>query len=182
MKGLTISLLIVFASPFGFGRNQRLDSLKHELSIIKQDTNRVLIMAELCNAYRSTNPDSAQFYAQRAVALARKINFPKGMVRALTNWGRVITDSGNLPKSLQMQFEALQIAEDNELTEETGWPLSRIGTIYGALGDDIKARGYRQRALKVFTASHDVNSTLITLNSIGSLYRIESIGFGFVLF
>jgi two-component system NtrC family sensor kinase len=167
MKIATFTLLFALIGSVGFAQNMRPDSLKQELTMAKQDTNRVLIMAQLCNAYRSVNPDSAQFYAQKALALARKINFPKGMVRALTNWGRVINDSGNLPKALQMQFEALQIAEENGLTAETGWPLSRIGSIYSTLGDETKAMDYRQQALKVFEGSHDVSSILVTMNIMG---------------
>ncbi len=168
MKKLT--LLLSFVCTLGVGQNMQPDSLKRELSVAKQDTGRVLLMAQLCNAYRSVNPDSAQFYAQKALALAREINFPKGMVRVLTNWGRVINDSGNLPKALQMQFEALQIAEENDLTVETGWPLSRIGTIYSTLGDETKAMNYRRLALNVFEANHDVAAVLITLNNMGVAY------------
>ena len=170
MKTLTFTLLFAFFGSVGFAQNMRPDSLKRELSVAKQDTSRVLIMAQLCNAYRSANPDSALLYVQRALALARKINFPKGMVRALTNWGRVINDSGNLPKSLQMQFEALQIAEENGLTAETGWPLTRLGAIYATLGDDTKAMYYSRQSLKVFEASHDVNSFLVALNNTGVSY------------
>ncbi len=171
MKLLPISLLIAFLSGgFCFAQNRRINGLKHELSVAKQDTSRVLMMAQLCNAYRSVNPDSAQFYANKALTLARKINFPKGIVRALTNLGRVINDSGNLPKALQMQFEALQIAEENGLTAETGWPLSRIGTIYATLGDMEKSRNYRQLSLNVFKASHDTNSMLVAMNNIGVGY------------
>jgi two-component system NtrC family sensor kinase len=170
LRVISITFFLSLLCTIGFAQNRRIDSLKHELVVAKQDTNRVLVMAQLCNFYRSVNPDSAQFYAQRALALARKINFPKGMVRALTNWGRVINDSGNLPKALQMQFEALQIAEENGLTAETGWPLNRIGSIYATLRDSAKAKVYRQRAMKVFTASHDVNSILVILNNMGVEY------------
>jgi two-component system NtrC family sensor kinase len=173
MKVLTFTLLFTLFGSVGFGQNRQIDSLKRELSVAKQDTGRVLIMAQLCNAYRSVNPDSAQLYGQKALELARTINFPKGMIRTLTNWGRVINDSGNLPKALQMQFEALQIAEENGLTAETGWPLNRIGTIYGSqgLGDRAKALHYRQRALKVFEMSHDIESIATIQNNIGMVYN-----------
>ncbi|MEI7585984.1 tetratricopeptide repeat protein [Runella sp.] len=170
LRVIRIALLLSFFCTIGFAQNKQIDSLKRELSVAKQDTNRVLIMAQLCNFYRSVNPDFAQLYGQSALELARKINFPKGMVRALTNWGRVINDSGNLPKALQMQFEALQIAEENGLTAETGWPLNRIGTIYATLRDEARAMDYRQRALRVFRESHDNNTVLVILNNMGVTY------------
>ncbi|RDB07407.1 hypothetical protein DVG78_05235 [Runella aurantiaca] len=117
----TLAFLLALISSFGFAQNrQRIDSLKYELAIAKTDTSRVLIMAQLCNGYRPSKPDSAVFFGEKRMALAEKIKFPKGMIRNTTNYGRVMLDLGNIPKSLAMQFKALQMAKENNLLGETG--------------------------------------------------------------
>ena len=75
MKILIITFLLTCACSIGFGQNKATDSLKHELTIAKQDTNRVLIMAALAEKYRLMKPDSAMKYGQKALTLAQKIKF-----------------------------------------------------------------------------------------------------------
>jgi two-component system NtrC family sensor kinase len=144
-------LLIIFLLLIGnlaFAQNrQRADSLKHQLAIARQDTSRVLILAELCDTYRST--DSAQFFGQQALTLAQKINFPKGEIRALAFFGRVYLELGNLPKGFQMQLKAMQIAEDNQLEQSSALTLNQIGNLYTTLNDFAKAAGYYKRSLAV---------------------------------
>ena len=60
------------------------DSLLNELAIARLDSDRVLIMTDLCSYYRSRNTDSSRIYGQKALNLAQQINFAKGEVWVLT--------------------------------------------------------------------------------------------------
>ena len=59
------------------------EDILHSLDTARQDTTRVLLIAELANYYKFIWPDSALFYGYKALALARQIKFPKGEVEAL---------------------------------------------------------------------------------------------------
>ena len=59
---------------------QHYEHIRHSLDTARQDTTRVLLMAELADYYKSNLPDSALFYGYKALALARQIKFPKGEV------------------------------------------------------------------------------------------------------
>lgn len=146
MKTLTFTLLFALFGGVGFAQNTQgrliLDSLKRQLTIVKHDTSRVLIMAELSLRYRTPKPDSAMFFGEKALNLAQQIHFPQGEIRALAEVGRVLVDLGKLPQSLEMQFKALKIAEDNLLPQQKSLPLNYIGSIYYTLGNYPKALNY----------------------------------------
>jgi two-component system, NtrC family, sensor kinase len=150
MKTLTFTLILLALSTFGFAQNRQADSLKHELAIAKADTSRVLIIAQLCNSYRNSKPDSALFFGEKGMALAEKINFPKGMVRNTNAYGHVLRDLGNVPKSMAMQFKALQMAKENNLLEEIGRSLQNLGGIFFYLKEYSKALVYYKQAKIIF--------------------------------
>ena len=181
MKISTFTIFLALISTCAFAQDRQLiDSLKHELAIAKHDTSRVLIMAELCSSYRSySKPDSAVFFGEKGIALAEKINFPKGIIRNTTYYGRLVSDLGNLPKSLAMILKALQIAKDNNLIEETGLPMQYLAGIYNELKEYSKALMYYKQAKKIYETYPSspirlpsilatIGSTFIDLNQLDS--------------
>ena len=75
-------------------------------------------MANLAEGYRGSKPDSAMFYAQQALQLAKKIQFPRGEVRALLGISVVMRELGNLPKALDIAMKAHKIAEAHHYVYE----------------------------------------------------------------
>ena len=54
------------------------DSLQNLLASSQPDTNRVMILSELCNQYLQSDDNIAMKYAQEGLALARALKFRKG--------------------------------------------------------------------------------------------------------
>ena len=100
MKAILLTCLFTLSSIIGFAQNKRLDSLQYELAISRADTNRVLVLVKLINWYRSYIPDSAFFYGQQALELARQIKFPKGEAESLFYLGVAYRALGNYSKAL----------------------------------------------------------------------------------
>ena len=99
MKKLSLTFLLALICRVGFAQNVSLlqtDSLKHELSIAKNDTNRVLIMANLVEAYRWSKPDSGILYGQQAFSIAKRIKFLRGEA---TNTKRIRESTKSLRNS-----------------------------------------------------------------------------------
>lgn len=75
IKSFTITILALFFCGTTFsqvgGTDKPRDRLKHELIIAKNDTSRVLIMAELATAYSNFNADTMNLYGNEALALAQ---------------------------------------------------------------------------------------------------------------
>ena len=153
-KHFIFSILLAVASHTVLAQTRKeIDDAKRELAVAENDTSRVLILAELCDLYRST--DSAQQFGQKALTLAQKINFPKGKARALTNYGGAFYDVGNYPKALGMLLDAVQIAEDNHLEKELAGTHFQMGNLYSALNDYRKALDYYKMSLSIYERYHD---------------------------
>jgi two-component system NtrC family sensor kinase len=177
MKLFFLSFLMAFLSgSFCFAQSrQEIDSLKHELSIAKHDTSRVLIMVDLAANYQNTNPDSALMYGQQALDLAQKIKFLRGQARAFHRLGSTNRVIGDLPKALSLIYNGLQIAEENHFYFESAWCLNLLGVLFRDLNDDTKAVNYLQQALKsnqlVANSKEKVSQTIQFLANIGNVYR-----------
>ncbi|GAB4041358.1 tetratricopeptide repeat-containing sensor histidine kinase [Spirosoma gilvum] len=146
-----IQLLLLWVLPLYAATAQELqiDRLKRQLASARQDTGRVLLMTQLCEAIRTRSPDSAKLFGERALKLANQINYPKGQIRATSYLGRVEVDLGNLPKALAMTYKALDMANTNSLNAEKEYIFSHIGTVYYSLQNYPMAISYVKKSLAV---------------------------------
>ena len=184
MKKIIWILLFTFLQAIGFSQKSSIDSLKHELSIATQDTSRVLIMAKLCTASREVNIDTALFYGNKGLTLAKQIHFIKGEIRNLAELGRIQQDLGNLPRHLEIELKALRMAEDNHLEGEKVLPLTYIGNVYRTLNEPQKAINFYRQAMLISESNHhsfasnlkmNIGNTFIQLNQIDSaLYYLQT--------
>jgi len=148
MKRFTLLILLFIATTVGFGQNKLTDSLKYLLRLAQEDTTRVLTIAELGLQFRNSNPDSSIIYGQKALALARQIKFQRGEALALSNIGLAMREKGDLPGALELEIQALQIAEENNYVHESAFGLRRVGLVYMDLRNYSVALTYLYRALR----------------------------------
>ena len=155
MRYFAVTLLLILVCSFGFAQELRqIDSLKSKLSHAKTDTNRVKLMINLTFFYKNyTDIDSARKYALTGLALARRIKFYRGEAAALRELGFTYRVFGDIPKSLECEFEALHIAEEKDYPLEAAWCLNGLGVIYDyEIHDYAKAIEYFRRAQKIGNA------------------------------
>jgi len=150
IKTIILVCVFSFACNFVFAQNtegkKHIEDVKATLSSSKADTNRVLLYGELCTAYQWNNTDSLNLYSEKGIALAQKLLFKKGEVRLLNNQAIALMFRGNIPKSLNILFNALDIAQKNTLPFETALCLNNIGACYSFLNDNFKALDFTSRA------------------------------------
>lgn len=167
-----LAFLFLPLSPISVQAQTRLtDHLKQQLSAASQDTSRVLLLSELCLQYRLSRPDSAMLYGQKALALAREINFSKGEVNTLGSIGFVMREVGNLPNALTIELKAYQMAESNGFISEMARCMNIIGNIYFDLKDYPKALTYYQQARQKHILSRNEIGLSIAQSNIGSTYE-----------
>jgi two-component system NtrC family sensor kinase len=174
MKILAILLALTVGCHFCIAQPQRVDSLKHELAVSKQDTSRVLLLDELSNTYSYTNSDSALLYGKHALALAQRINFPRGEARALISLGQVVRDQGDLPKSLALRISALEIAENGRFSIELAKALLQLGRTYIDLSNYAKAINYLQRARRIAKAIHNEGDEFSAIMNLSVAYKLNN--------
>ena len=149
----TLFLLFVFGvcSAQSFNDYRQADSLRNESATSKEDKSRVLIMARLCDVYSNHNIDSAIMYGTRALALAKRIGYLIGEVKCLVSLGNAFETKGDLPKALNEDYQALQLADENHFQFQIATCLCQIGNIFQDLNDNPKAISFYLRANQMIT-------------------------------
>ena len=147
MKKTAFAFFLSLTWSMGFAQYinaTQIDSLKHELSKVTEDTSRVLAMTELANAYLSFRLDSTFQYAQQSLMLARKINYPKGEFQALYWMGFTLVLVGNYTRAFEIYLKALRIAEKHNFLNGKADIYKGLGSIYRNAGDYSKAVDFHQ--------------------------------------
>src|SRR2546430_10053503 len=96
----SITLLFIFMCGLSHAQNTA-DSLANILATQGEDTSKVKTLNSLAWEYYSTNSDLSLNYAQRALALGKKINFKRGMASAFNTIGIAYYFKGNYPEALK---------------------------------------------------------------------------------
>ena len=125
-----------------------IDSLKHELTIAKEDTNKVHLLTWLSGWYWDYSNDTATAYAQQALDLARKLNFESGIVDAegTLSWALVL--SGNYPLALDHGFKTVSLAKKINPVR-VPWAISLVSYCYYYLGEYNTCLRYTREAMKL---------------------------------
>src|SRR5207344_3013545 len=89
-----------------------LDSLFLELKTIHNDTLKLLPLANIAESYAEIKPDSAFYYSEIELNLAKLLKCKLNEANALIQMGYALTNLSDYPKSLQSYLSALAIAED----------------------------------------------------------------------
>ena len=119
-----------------FSQNKTADSLKNVLSKSKSDIEKVQLLNEMADYYKSSNPDLMEEYATKALALAQKINYKAEEATALLNLGIVNIISGDYPKALDF-FSQAKVVYENELAvnvKDNRKLKNGLARVYGSMG------------------------------------------------
>ncbi|HEX6889982.1 MAG TPA: hypothetical protein VF141_04800, partial [Chryseolinea sp.] len=101
------------------------DSLRAILRDTPMDTTRVDVLNNLAGSYFFKRPDSTLFYAQQALALARKLNYTTGIQFGFFRSGEANRHLGNLVEAAKIQSEAIEfnrkVKNKNYEANSLGW-------------------------------------------------------------
>ncbi len=89
MRRLSLILCIILMSwgKLCMAQDPKTDSLKDAITQLPADTNKVNALLDLSAMIFGKEPDTAMFYAEKALDLSRQLNFKKGEGYALKNIG-----------------------------------------------------------------------------------------------
>ncbi len=171
MKINWIILLQFSMMSVAVGQNPATYSVKQLLTQARQDSSRVMLLAQLSVNYRFFKPDSSMLYAQQALQLAVNLNFPKGKARALHVYGEALRFRGEFPQALEAQFEALQISKTSGYVEGEEASTGSIGLVYNDLDQYRQALTYLYLAKKINESHSDKYVGSRWLSAIGNSYE-----------
>ncbi|HET9744818.1 MAG TPA: hypothetical protein VFP97_03835, partial [Chitinophagaceae bacterium] len=121
---LKIILLCLLPSLIaGQQKNPYLNNLYRSLSDARSDTARMNICRSLAFYYMLEDRDSSNFYLEKALPIAVKLNLKFDQVSILAGMGIILMQQEKFSKSLEFYLKALQIAKDPSV-EKTIWGLA----------------------------------------------------------
>ncbi|HTB30697.1 MAG TPA: tetratricopeptide repeat protein [Bacteroidia bacterium] len=151
-----------------------IDSLKRVLNTYKDDTIKVITLNRLSNKLEVIgNYDSSMVYAGKAMVLAEKIEYKRGLARAFGNMGNNYIDQGDYGKALGYQNKALAINQEIGSKEGIASAYTNIANIYWYQGNYPKALEYGTNALSIVQEVGDKNGIAIQLGNIGNIYSSQ---------
>ncbi len=150
IKVFTFSFLLCLPGSLCIAQTAKeIDSLQHQLADAKDDTSRINAQIALCLLYRLGNTDSSLMYGQQALKSAEKIKYTPGEIAALGFMCIVTEQQGNLPKSMELGFKALQLAQEHNLESLAAPALDGIGEAYIILKDYQKTISYLRKYILI---------------------------------
>ena len=195
MKLFVKILLLLLLPAFVQGQQQQkqLDSLHLALRNVTNDTVHMDIYSQLGALYLETNRDSALFYLDQSISLARQFKLKLNEVFPLALKGFMLMKFfGNYPGSLETLLQALKIAED-PASEENAWiptsvlPITGrsprnyrldvlgytqmdLGTLYGNTGNTDKQIANYFHVLRLAESVHDTLLISLVYRNLGGVY------------
>src|SRR6476661_9983138 len=129
-------------------QNNYIDTLKQQLFIAKEDTNKVDLLLNFSWNYMWSFADTAVSYAQKALELAKQLKYKEGWCMNALCYSLTVT--GNFNNALDFGFKAIQIHEN--LRDTSGLIQANVGLeiCYRDQGDYNQALVYAYRAKKLY--------------------------------
>ncbi len=149
------------------------DSLQMLVKKDKEDTSKVNHLNMLGRKVMYSNPDTTIILCNQALALAKKLEWKRGISNSLANIGYSYSLLGNYSKALECNFNALKIAEVLNDKNNLANCLGNIGLVYYHKGDYLKALDYYFKALKIAEEFGDKNAITRHLCNIGIVYYLQ---------
>ena len=181
-KYYIISLFIlIFFGNVCFGQHSEIDSLKRVLQVVKIDTSKVNIYNRLADKFKETNPDSTAFYALKANALSKKINYGFGLANSYINKGNSNIILGDYKKAkadflkAQLEYQLLldYDTENKQLKNGLARAFASIGVVFSEESNYYMALENYKKALKLYIEIGNKNNISKAYNNIGIVYKSQ---------
>lgn len=148
-----------------------IEAMKLRVQNATADSSKFAAFMDLSQGYRFSNIDSALYYTNQGLALARAMKNPMNEAFALSLLGYIVLQTGDIPKSLLYQVEALKLSDKFSNPDIEGFALNRIGNVYAEIGDYQKAINYYQAAINLFTKVHEQGFVFNEYSNIGDMMQ-----------
>ena len=178
-----IGLVVIFFistmfSAWGQISNEEIIQLKNELKLASNDSTKLRLNGTLANGYRFSNIDSSNHYTDKALKLAKKLNFPSAKSNLAGLKSSNALESGNLPQAFQFALESLKLSENIEDNADLkGGAYNKIGNIYMELANYKKAIEYYELSIEQYLTIYTAESGAVLngISNIGNVYELMGV-------
>ncbi|MBI5218866.1 MAG: sensor histidine kinase [Bacteroidia bacterium] len=134
------------------------------------DTALVNRMNENFSKILQENADSAKYYIEGALSIARKSDYKKGIASSLNNLGLALNEKREYNKALEHYMEAVAVFEEIKCYDKLSITLANIGNFFFAQSNYSRALEYFKSSLFYARAVKDEKRIASLLGNIGIIY------------
>ena len=170
MKAL-VNIICLFCVLFCYTQNKQIDSVSNVLKNTSEDKSKTFLYIQLSKLYKTTNIDSAIYYAELGNKLAETLNFNLGKAETAANLGDCYVIQNNLDEAKLQYINARLLFKETDSLFKYTQNTMRLGNINLAQNNHIEALKLYQECLNI---SKDNNyKTLLPhlYNNTGLLYK-----------
>ncbi|MBS1978644.1 MAG: tetratricopeptide repeat protein [Bacteroidetes bacterium] len=106
LMGITVSALCQVSDS--------IDTLRVKIPTAKNDTIRMILLQQMATSFEEISPDSSIVYAEKAIAIARKLDLKLEEAYTMGDMAYGYLNLGVYPRSLKILLDATAIAENEE--------------------------------------------------------------------
>jgi class 3 adenylate cyclase len=172
----TLLTIFVFLQSFFVtlqleAQEPKLDSLKTVVKQKKRDSTIVNALLEISTLLARSEPEESKEYAEKAIDMAKAINFTKGQAYGYKNLGLLLYFKGELNKEL-VDYWTTSLALFTQINFKTGISnlQSNLGSVYQTKGDDPTALAYFLKSVRIAEEIKDSLRIATAYLNIGSVY------------
>lgn len=166
-----ITLLIIFACCSSvFADNEVIESLKQELEEPNSPENQIDILNQLSYEYYQIDIEKTFLYGNQALNEAKGIDYQKGIAKALKYLAIGHSVQKNIPKSIELDEAALQIARQIADVPLIAQTLNSLGLNYERIGLNEKAISCYLESLEYSAQCQDDRMRCFTYRNLGFLH------------
>ncbi|KOY87570.1 hypothetical protein AD998_16790 [bacterium 336/3] len=167
-----LAILLLLFSYFKSSAQSNLNTLLQKSMNTRKDSNFVKLYIDIAKEYEEASKlDSAIFYCQKSVDLARKINFQKGEAQALSYLGEYQENKGFQLDAIKYYNAAYTIYTQLKNNARAATMLNYIGIVYDSLGEFDKALKYLFQSAQIKEDIHNLSGLADVYNDIGIVYE-----------
>lgn len=134
------------------------------------DTNKVLHLDNVAWDTSYDNLAVGLVYGQQALALAEKLEFDHGIIRACNTLGTIYADMGDLNKALSYHLKGLALAEKRGDVHSTARSELNISIVYTNMGDLEKSLAYLLKSKANYDKVNEPEGISAVCNDLGGCY------------
>lgn len=171
-RSILLCVLISIAFNLAGQDLEKISGLRRELRSAKGAA-RFDILNQISFAYRSSFPDSAIAYGQKAIEVAKEYKIPKGIASSLNYIGLGNYYKGNLVRAFDYYEEAEKEATLSVDSVQLGYAENNIGRLFFEQGMLTQSYPYFARAESIFKSVGDQSGLAYVYQSFASLHKTE---------
>ena len=177
MKDILTTFLFVFTVTISIAQKQGqqlIDSLKSDLLLAVDDTNKVLLLGKLSYQNRNFDTENGISYGKQSLDLAEKLKWNKGIASALNDMGTNYAIRGNYTKALEYFIKAYNKFAAINNQSMVAALANNIGWIYMNINEPDQANAYYNKALSINIKLKDKSGQSLNYGNLGIMFSSKT--------